>query len=101
MNKLTIKFNNGKEATYKTSFSRDEIEGTVISHCPYNLFLRHSAHNQKANELLEDNKYLNCDKDSLISYFGATITSFEKIDGRSAESKALDYFTVEYVLQNF
>lgn len=101
MNKLTIKFNNGTEATYKTPFTRDKIEGTVISNCPYNLFLRHSDKNPKAKAMLDNNKYLDHNKDSVLSYFGATITSFEKIDGRSAESKSLDYFTVEETLRNF
>jgi hypothetical protein len=101
MNKLTIKFNNGTEATYKTPFTRDKIEGTVISNCPYNLFLRHSDKNPKAKAMLDNNKYLDHNKDSVLTYFGATITSFEKIDGRSAESKSLDYFTVEETLRNF
>lgn len=101
MNKLTIKFNNGTEATYKTPFSRENIEGTVISNCPYNLFLRHSDHNPKAKAMLDNNKYLEHNKDSVLAYFGAKITSFEKIDGRSAESKSLDYFTVEETLKNF
>ena len=101
MNKLTIKFNNGTEATFKTPFTRDKIEGTVISNCPYNLFLRHSANNPKAKAMLDNNKYLDHNKDSVLAYFGATITSFEKIDGRSAESKSLDYFTVEETLRNF
>jgi hypothetical protein len=101
MNKLTIKFNNGTESTYKTPFTRDKIEGTVISNCPYNLFLRHSDKNPKAKAMLDNNKYLDHNKDSVLTYFGATITSFEKIDGRSAESKSLDYFTVEETLRNF
>jgi hypothetical protein len=101
MNKLTIKFNNGTEATYKTPFTRDKIEGTVISNCPYNLFLRHSDKNPKAKAMLDNNKYLDHNKDSVLAYFGATITSFEKIDGRSAESRSLDYFTVEETLRNF
>jgi hypothetical protein len=101
MNKLTIKFNNGTESTYKTPFTRDKIEGTVISNCPYNLFLRHSDKNPKAKAMLDNNKYLDHNKDSVLAYFGATITSFEKIDGRSAESKSLDYFTVEETLRNF
>ena len=118
MYKLTIKFNNGTEATYKTPFTRDKIEGTVISNCPYTLFLRHSANNQKAKAMLDNNvvsviqyhgieyrcerkEYLDHNKDSVLAYFGATITSFEKIDGRSVESKTLNYFTVEETLRNF
>ena len=101
MYKLTIKFNNGTEATYKTPFTRHKIEGTVISNCPYTLFLRHSANNQKAKAMLVNNKYLDHNKDSVLAYFGASITSFEKIDGRSVESKALNYFTVEEALKNF
>ena len=101
MYKLTIKFNNGTEATYKTPFTRDKIEGTVISNCPYTLFLRHSANNQKAKAMLDNNKYLDRNKDSVLAYFGASITSFEKIDGRSVESKTLNYFTVEETLRNF
>ena len=101
MYKLTIKFNNGTEATYKTPFTRDKIEGTVISNCPYTLFLRHSANNQKAKAMLGNNKYLDHNKDSVLAYFGASITSFEKIDGRSVESKTLNYFTVEETLRNF
>jgi hypothetical protein len=101
MNKLTIKFNNGTEATYKSPFTRDKIEGTVISNCPYTLFLRHSDKNPKAKAMLDNNKYLDHNKDSVLAYFGATITSFEKIDGRSAESRSLDYFTVEETLRNF
>ena len=101
MYKLTIKFNNGTEATYKTPFTRDKIEGTVISNCPYTLFLRHSANNQKAKAMLDNNKYLDHNKDSVLAYFGASITLFEKIDGRSVESKTLKYFTVEETLRNF
>ena len=101
MYKLTIKFNNGTEATYKTPFTRDKIEGTVISNCPYTLFFRYSKSIPKAKELLKNLEYLNCCKDSVIKYFGATITSFEKIDGRSVESKTLKYFTVEETLRNF
>jgi hypothetical protein len=79
MNKLTIKFNNGTEATYKTPFTRDKIEGTVISNCPYTLFLRHSDKNPKAKAMLDNNKYLDHNKDSVLAYFGATITSFENV----------------------
>ena len=101
MYKITIKFNNGTEATYKTSFSRNNIESTALSDCPYTLFFRYSKSIPKAKELLKNLEYLNYCKDSVIKYFGATITSFEKIDGRSVESKALNYFTVEETLKNF
>lgn len=101
MYKLTIKFNNGTEATYKTQFTRDNIEGTALSHCPFVMYLRYSKHNPKAKAMIEDNKYLKCYKDSVLAYFNATITSFEKIDGRSTESKSLNYFTVEETLKNF
>ena len=101
MYKLTIKFNNGTEATYKTPFTRDKIEGIVISNCPYTLFLRHSANNSKAKAMLDNNKYLDHRSDSVLAYFGASITSCEKRDGRSVESKSLDYFTVEETLRNF
>lgn len=101
MYKITIKFNNGTEATYKTSFSRNNIESTALSTCPYTLFFRYSKSIPKAKELLKNLEYLNYCKDSVIKYFGATITSFEKIDGRSVESKALNYFTVEEALKNF
>ena len=51
--------------------------------------------------MLDNNKYLDHNKDSVLAYFGASITSFEKIDGRSVESKTLNYFTVEETLRNF
>lgn len=101
MHKLTIKFNNGTEATYKTLFTRDKIESTVLSSCPYTLFLRYSDYNQKAKTMIDNNKYLDHNKDSVLAYFNATITSFEKIDGRSSEFKSLNYFTVEETLKNF
>ena len=101
MYKITIKFNNGTEATYKTSFSRNNIEGTALSDCPYTLFFRYSKSIPQAKELLKYLTYFNISKDSVIKYFGATITSFEKIDGRTVESKALNYFTVEEALKNF
>ena len=77
MYKLTIKFNNGSEFTYKTPFTCDKIENIVISDCPYTLFLRHADNNPKAKALLDNNKYLDLNKDSVLTYFGATITSFE------------------------
>ena len=101
MYKITIKFNNGTEATYKTSFSRNNIESTALSACPYTLFFRYSKSIPKATELLKNLEYLNYWKDSVIKYFGATITSFDKIDGRSTEHKSLNYFTVEEALKNF
>ena len=101
MYKLTIKFNNGAEFTYKTPFTCDKIENIVISDCPYTLFFRYSKSIPKAKELLKNLEYLNHCKDSVLTYFGATITSFEKIDGRTVESKALNYFTVEEALKNF
>ena len=101
MYKITIKFNNGTEGTYKTSFSRNNIEATSLSDCPYTLFFRYSKSIPKAKELLKNLAYLNISKDSVIKYFGATITSFEKIDGRTVESKALNYFSVEEALKNF
>ena len=101
MYKIIIKFNNGTEATYKTSFSRNNIEGTALSDCPYTLFFRYSKSIPQAKELLKNLEYLNHCKDSVIKYFGSTITSFEKIDGRTVESKALNYFSVEEALKNF
>ena len=101
MYKLTIKFNNGTEATYKTPVTRDKIERIMISHCSFYMFSRHSSRIKKAKELLINNKYLDLNKDSVLPYFGATITSFEKIDGRTVEAKALDYFNVEEALINF
>lgn len=101
MYKLTVKFNNGTEATYKSKSTRNKIEGIVLSNCPYTLFLRHSDHNPKAKMMIDNNKYLDHNKDSVLAYFNATITSFEKIDGRSVESKTLKYFTVEETLRNF
>ena len=101
MYKLTIKFNNGTEATYKTPVTRDKIERIMISDCSFNLFLRYSSKIKKAKELLINDKYLDLNKDSVLTYFSATIISFEKIDDRSAESKALNYFTVEEALKNF
>lgn len=101
MYKLTIKFNNGTEGTYKTPFTRDKIERIMISYCSFNLFLRHSSKIKKAKELLINDKYLDLNKDSVLTYFGATITSFDKIDGRSAEHRSLKYFTVEEALRNF
>ena len=101
MYKLTIKFNNGTETTYKTPVTRDKIERIMISNCSFNLFLRHSSKIKKAKQLLINNKYLDLNKDSVLIYLGATIISFEKIDGRSAEYKALNYFTVEEALKNF
>lgn len=101
MYKLTIKFNNGTDETYKTKFTRDKIERTMISHCSFYMFSRHSSRIKKAKELLINDKFLYLDKDSVLTYFGATITSFEKIDGRTVETKALDYFNVEEALINF
>ena len=101
MYKLTIKFNNGTEFTYKTPFKCDKIENIVISDCPYTLFLRHSDNNPKAKALLDNNKYLDLNKDSVLAYFGATITSFEKINRRSVEAKCLKYFNIEEALKNF
>ena len=101
MYKLTIKFNNGTEATYKTQVTRDKIEKIMISDCSFNLFLRHSSRIKKAKDLLINDKYLDLNKDSVLTYFGATITSFDKIDGRSTEYKSLTYFTVEEALINF
>ena len=101
MYKLTIKFNNGAEFTYKTPFTCDKIENIVISDCPYTLFLRHADNNPKAKALLDNNKYLDLNKDSVLTYFGATITSFEKITRRSIEAKCLKYFSVEEALKNF
>ena len=101
MYKLTIKFNNGTDETYKTKFTRDKIERTMISHCSFYMFSRHSSRIKKAKELLINDKFLDLDKDSVLTYFGATITSFEKIDGRTVEAKALDYFNVEEALKNF
>ena len=73
----------------------------MISDCSFNLFLRHSSRIKKAKDLLINNKYLDLNKDSVLTYFGATITSFDKIDGRSTEHKSLNYFTVEEALKNF
>ncbi len=101
MYKLTIKFNNGTEFTYKTPFTCDKIENIVISDCPYTLFLRHADNNPKAKALLDNNKYLDLNKDSVLTYFGATITSFEKIHGSSIEAKCLKFFNVEEALKNF
>lgn len=101
MYKLTIKFNNGTEATYKTPFTRENIEGTVISNCPYSLFQRHAANIKRAKDLLDNNNYLKCNKFSVLAFFNAHITSFEKIDGRTLASKALKYFTVEEALIKF
>ena len=101
MYKITIKFNNGTDETYKTKFTRDKIERTMISDCSFNLFLRHSSRIKKAKDLLINDKYLDLNKDSVLTYFGATITSFDKIDGRYTEYKSLNYFTVEEALKNF
>ena len=100
MDKLTIKFRNGIEGTYKTPFDRKNIEGTKVSDCCYAMYLRYAKFIERAAFLFDSDSYLR-HNESVITYFDATITSFEKIDGRSAESKALDYFTVEYILQNF
>ena len=100
MYKLTIKFNNGTESTYKIPLTRDKIEGISISDCPSSLFLRYSSIIPKVKELLENNKYLYI-KDSIFTYFGASITSFEKMGDCSVESKSLCYFIVDEILRNF
>ena len=100
MYKLTIKFRNGIEGTYKTPFNRKNIEDTKVSDCSYAMYLRYAKSIQRAAMLFDSDSYLR-HEESVITYFDAAITSFEKIDGRTKEAQSLEYFTVEEVLRNF
>jgi hypothetical protein len=98
MDKVTVKFNNGIVKTFKT-LKGSEIPTIKICHGCHAMYL-HYSHIQKAKDLLKDDDYLNR-SEYFLPYFGATVLSIEKLDGRSVEAKSLYYFTIGECLKNY
>ena len=98
MDKVTVKFNNGIVKTFKT-LNGSEIPTLKLSDGCHAMYLHYSSI-QKAKDLLKDDDYLSRSEE-FLSYFGASIVSITKLDGRTAEAKSLTYFTLRQCLSNY
>ena len=100
MNYLKIQFNNGLIQDFKTPFNNPNLDNlNQLNSYLFTEYKDKSEHIKRYSNV--DLFYKESEKINTISFMGANVLSFYKIDGRTKFAKNLKYYSHRFLFTNY
>ena len=100
MNYLKIQFRNGLICEYKTPFNNPNLDNLKnLNSYLFTEFKDKSEHIKRYSDVCLF--YNESEKINTLSFMGAKVLEFKKIDGRTKQAKILKYYTHRFLFENY